>query len=290
MVLVKTMLGLGDCFYIRFALRSLPSQALCLITSWPQVYHDFVGTKFVRPKDVAMRTQRANIEKLNIDWIETDKRFDYSPCYQLSNPKRLVDQIASYLHGNIVPLNYDVSFTVKQEWIEAALELTKGAKKPICIIRPNTLRPEWLCPARNPKTEYLQRFIDNYKEEFHFVSIANLKHLCEYYDGELKGVDQEFTTGVPIETVFGLFHIAALAVFSPSFWLTTAYAIGTPSICIYGANVPHRRLEVPNLVHNITAIEPENFHECNVTETNARKDIKLEVLDSTFEKVVKTIL
>ena len=55
----------------------------------------------------------------------------------------------------------DFKLKARDKWINEAKSIInyEEIKKPICIIRPPTIRREWKVPSRNPKMQYFQNII-----------------------------------------------------------------------------------------------------------------------------------
>lgn len=284
---IKTNQGLGDCIYLRPVLRWLPHKEIYLETPWPQVFVDMPQVKCVKPKGKYLRTQQANIDKYS-NWCE----YHYPHDVQLGHYGLRKYSIIGYFCSEILgqqPSWFNNQLILPQSWIvkaKALLATRNIEHKKVCLIRPNTLRQEWLCPARNPKIEYLQAFIDKYRNDYFFVSLANLCDGAEVYDGKLSGVDWEITANIPIETVMGMFYKADTIIASPSFWTALGMALNCNMLLIYGAHESHfaindRRIKAPNC----RFIEPDPFDICDLEKANGFKDIAINSLNSIFEEV-----
>ena len=275
------MFGLGDNFYTRFAFGNLPLHNVCLVTPWPQVYWD-LGCKFGKPKRIGLRTQEDNL-KQKFDWVDYG-HIDIQPVYDSTKQQNVIAQLEAFIR-KYPGTKLKQSFPLKQEW-----QKVSAINKPICLIRPNTLRKEWMCPARNPKNSYLQIFIDTYKKYFYFISIANLKHNEEEYEEPLKNTDLELLNE-PIESVFNLFNLAHLMVCSQSFWWPLSLALKKHTIILYGSHLPHEKFTDTRFdTSNVTVIQPEPFDLQPVTSFKAKKEIPFAVLMSNFEERVRKCL
>ncbi len=285
-MIIECQYGLGDNLYFRPVLKWLPKNNIKLITSWPQVYHDIEKIKFIKPLGLTLRTQKENADRDDIDKLYTEP---YEiPEYKLSYNFEQGSSMGNFF--NIVygqqPSWIDNSMVVPESWIEKAKHLYH-TDKPIALIRLNTLRQEWYCPARNPKGEYLQRFINKYRKDFYFITLANICNGYEWVYEKLTNVDQELYNTTYEETV-GLFTLSKVIVCSPSFWVPLGQILKSRMLVIYGAHEEHyrindHRLDSPNLIF----VEPDPFERCNVRKPNAYKDIDTRILDAKFEEIVK---
>lgn len=283
MITIRAMQGLGDNLYLRPVLKHLPCKDIYLVTHWPQLFHDMPYVKCVKPMQMHLRTQRENAESYLHYHILLEEP-DYILSYNLDFGT-IQWNYCKLLLGKQPPW-FDDTFTIKETWMDMARLLLPETKKKLCLIRPNTLRSEWGVSVRNPKLEYIQLFIDMYKDLFYFVSLANLKERNEWLDGELTGVDLAINNA-PIETVLGLFGLCDLTVGSPSFWNALTPTINKRSIVIYGAHEPHYRINDKRTDQSLmTVVEPEPFHRCLLSEEHPLKDIPASHLIKKFKEAV----
>jgi ADP-heptose:LPS heptosyltransferase len=281
------MYGLGDCIYVRPVLKYLWPRNITLITPWPQVFHDIPGLSFILSSRTGLHSQQDNIAKYKDKYKKERRAPDYSLCYDLKRHSGLESFFS--IMTNCYPQTVDKFMECKPEWLETAkqfLVANKLTSKPICLIRPNTQRPEWYSWARSPKHEYLQLFIDMFQGEFHFISIANIKPNVEFYEHKLHRCDC-YIEQPSFDLTFGLFKIADLIVCSPSFWAALAPAFDKPSLCLFGAGeLPHRVIDPRLQNKTMTILAPKPFDDCVVNRKGRFKDIPLSILmDAYTEKV-----
>jgi hypothetical protein len=282
MMTVSTMHGLGDSLYLRPVLKWFPEQRIInLLTPWPQVFHDFKNVRICLPQLTNLRTQTANMLK-HIELFNPSMPPNIRLTYDLQK-NNIMHSYFDCLYP-AQPSWVDMSFPVKDEWIQLAKGLIKN-DKPICLIRPNTLRREWMSHARNCKNEYLQLFINKYAHKYHFVTLASIDGHREWYEHDLTGIHQKIEN-IDIETTFGLFKIADVIVTAPCFWLPLGMSLNSKMLVLYGAHFSHwdindKRIKAPNLVF----VEPTPFERCAVHKPNAFKDIDRDILMAAFEEV-----
>lgn len=283
-MIIRTNFGLGDNIYLRPVLKWMPPTEIYLETPWPQVFLDLPKVKFLRPNNLILRTQKENVKR-GFEWQQIGSYLpDFTVKYDLKKGNIIQNYIDALLGFN--PSWLDNSIFIKQEWISKA-RLFVNTDRRICIIRPNTIRKEWQCPARNPHTKYLQRFINYYKDQFYIISIANLSKDHEEYDGVLEGVDLELTKGIDIEMFMGLFAIADMIVTSPSFWSALGIAMDKNMVIVYGAHYSHWNLNDPRCkTTKVTFVQPYPFDCCVRDKPNAFKDIPLSILDKAYREGV----
>lgn len=275
-MIIKTMSGLGDCIYLRPVLRELlhfmPSTRIQLITSWPQVFTDLV-TKFIKPKEMYLRTQNDNINL-----------FDKSFWQPWQEPQHILNYLGENcsITGSFCRQLLGCQPTVlDNSWLSTQVYNTT---KPLCLIRPTTLRTEWFITTRGPKPEYLQRFVDQYRDKYYIVSIANIKKDQEYYEKKLEGC-AEYIENTTFAETFALFSSASLIVCSVSFWVPMALALNKPAICIYGGHEsPSKIVDSRIRRDNYKELVPPQFCNCHKRVHNCNKDIPLEVIDQLFKE------
>lgn len=277
-MIIQTNYGLGDNIYLRPVLKWLPPCEL--ITPWPQVFWD-MPVKICKPKWVGLRTQMDNVDTYQGYGVASDLP-DYTMSYNLEHGTIIENYCKILLEKE--PKWLVNKFPLKDTWTDEACKLV-NTDKPICLVRPNTIRSEWPCPARNPHSCYLQQFIDTYRDKFHFISVANIKDKEEWITDKLD-CDQ-YIFNKPIEMIFGLFGISTMILCSPSFWTALALALDKPCLAIYGAHEPHNRINDSRCKSSkMIVVEPEPFDRCMLGKMNAFKDIKQEVLLAKFKEVI----
>lgn len=286
-MIIRTNQGLGDCIYLRPVLKQLPHEGMILETPWPQVFMDIPKIKYAKPGGL-LRTQRNNVMR-GWEWQPNQQPDIVMGAYDLRQ-NTIIAHYCRMLLGH-QPNWLDNSYALPiVDWAARAkrlINIRNKQLKPVCLIRPNTLRGEWMCPARNPKTQYLQRFIDTYKNKFFFISLADLQDGQEVYDGKLKGVDWEITVSFPIETVMGMFFLSDIIITSPSFWVAMGLMLQTNMVVIYGAHEPHYTINDKRCDSKFcTVVEPKPFNICDREITDAYKNIDSKVLDAAFTEGV----
>src|SRR5690606_99838 len=132
------MYGLGDCLFERGFIRNLPGSYLT--TPWPELFSD-LDVKCVRPS-TSLRTQRKNIRASGYRWHFATRcartvRISYSPA-DLANGSIVTAMMA---HFGVEP-TFDLP-----DFGPSPIR----CNKPVAIVRPVTVRREWMNPARSPK-------------------------------------------------------------------------------------------------------------------------------------------
>ncbi len=279
-MVIKTMSGLGDCIYLRPIIRKLPARALSLITQWPQVFTDLGPIKFIKPEHSRLRTQQQNVDEIDPTiWASEFAKPDLQLYYDLTHHSIIHNYCQQVLGAQPAWMNNDWEFNCGNS------NPFPNSNKPICLIRPNTLRKEWYINSRGPDNTILQRFIDKYKEHYYIVSLANLKGSEEWYEDRLVGCDEYIEDATSVEKTLQMFHAAALIVCSVSFWVPMALALNKRTICIYGGHVhPQRIVDERIKRDNFFELIPEPFCHCMRLVHNCNKKIDLKIVDRIFEE------
>lgn len=304
--------GFGDCFNQRPIIKHLAEyfRTIYLRTTLPEAYWDIPNIKFVRPEKLNLRTQWNHLNKSTYEFVNppTDakvlhwhlfppsgimrkdrvsKQLGFGPADTYLEPELSVQE-HSKLRAGIK--NYDYLFPVRKEWIASARDVVSGLNlkgKKLCIIRPSTERKEWPCLNRNPKSEYIQLLINRYKDEYFFLSIADIKEGEEWFDGELKNLDATFHHGeLPISTIFGLIKISDMVITGPAFFMLAAIAIRTKCFTIFGGRQkPEWTISECMGLDNFEYVAPEPTCNCLDVTHNCKKDIPENRIIEQFEKL-----
>jgi len=302
-------LGFGDNFQERPLIRHFLKKykAVYVKTALPEVFWDLgPNVKFVNPGQINLRTQKKHMASLPPEtWSPAPPaarkaRWAIYPPNGISFPKvdphpnELTGSRPLSVAGNIKQMagidDYDFSFPVRNAWIKAAREVTGALPikwKKICIVRPPTNRKEWNCPSRNPKIEYMQLLIDRYKDEYFFISIADVDGEVETWDGRLTGIDAEFHHGeIPLTTIFGLMKIADMSIIYPGFFMPAAIAMRAKCFTIFGGNAgPQVHVDPIMGLDNFGWIAPEPFCQCIDNNHDCKKDIPPGKVIAAFEEL-----
>lgn len=284
-------LGFGDNFYQRPIIKEVAKthKAVYLKTAFPEVYWDIPNVKFVYPEKMPLRTQKAHIESLPAStWSKRPEDSHRVWWGDIGPPSERKIQTKYVELEN--RKDFDFSLPLKKEWIEDASKVVKKLKlggKKLCIVRRPTNRREWNCPSRNPKIEYYQLLIDQYKDEYFFLGLADIKQKEEWFAGELHGLDKEFNKGeIPLTTILGLMKIADMTITYPSFFMIAAVGVRATCFCIWGgASAPHYSLRKNLGLQNFGYVAPEPFCSCHTMIHNCNKVIPRDQILAGFEEL-----
>jgi hypothetical protein len=284
-VYIEGYLGIGDCFWERPFIKDLSRRyKIYLRTFAPQVFWDIPDIEFVHPKQDKFKSHTCNAKQFN-GWVERPNiRQLPIPHYWIGF--RADISITEAFQVAFKTTNYNFNFPVKEEWIKKAKRLTRETKKKICVIHFPTERDEWKCPARDPKPEYLQMLVDKYKDEYYFISLADLR--TERFRTEPKNIDRKLHYGeLSLEEIFGLVKLADMTITGNCYLLPISLAIGTKTFAIWGGcQKPELFIDKRMIKNNLEIAAPEPV--CNCLEPNHKdcnKEIPEEQIVEKFEKL-----
>ena len=290
----QTALGFGDNLYQRAILRVLAQQydAVYLQTTCPDIYWDIPNVKFINPGRVPLRTQTKYLESLPATTFSPRPALLQSLGWRYQwNMNAGVSHIEWLRQQSGVTLDrFDFTFPVKAEWLTAARAVMakfdmKG--KRLCIVRPSTIRKEWLNASRNPKAANLQLLIDRYRGEYFYLSFADLEPGAEWFDGELKNIDAAFLKGeLPLTTIFGLIKLSDMVITGPTWAMVSAIAERVKCFTIFGGCAkPERIVDASMGLDRFGYVAPEPFCDCKRGDHACNKDIPAAKIIQRFEEL-----
>ncbi|GAG20797.1 unnamed protein product [marine sediment metagenome] len=159
--------------------------------------------------------------------------------------------------------------------------------KRLCIIRPPTLRKEWNYPTRNPKLEYMQFLVDRYKDEYFYISMADLEEEVEWLDEELKGIDVKFHKGeLSMPMIFALMKLSNMIICYPAFFMIAGIALRAKTFAIFGGcSSPYASIEESMGLANFSYAVPDPSCNCFLADHDCNKEIPEAVLIERFEEL-----
>lgn len=263
-IAIRGMQGLGDNIYQRAFIKSLvKSIPVILETPWPELYADLPNLSMIKPH-TRLRTQKKSADR-------ADKSLWSKPYY-----------------GNSIQISYGdkgIMRGMREKFgIDSASFDLPDFDSPIsgkyAVIRPATVRKEWMAASRNPKPEYLAEcakklLSDGYK----VISVADLEDGLEWALEPLPEATMQFHKGeLNIKQLLGLIQHADLVVGGIG-WLTpAAIAYKIPAWFIFGGfgkyNAPENLFDAGRMdLSKIGYALPDNFCRCSDGAHNCKKDI-----------------
>lgn len=223
------MLGLGDSIYQRGFLRHFPGAYV--VTPWPEIYAG-LGLKCLRA-DTDLRTHSKNAARSDHPWAKpprrpTDLRLGYGRA------ELATGSIISTMRrqtGGVIP-HFDLP--------DFGLPPIRGCQ-PVAIVRPVTIRREWVNLARAPDPRYVAAAALELKRRgFYVVSIADLQDHEEWLVGDAPVADVTFHRGeLSVTEMLAATKHAAVVVGGVGWIVPACIAARTPLYVVLGGNGAH---------------------------------------------------
>jgi hypothetical protein len=263
---VEGMKGLGDNIYQRAFVKVLAQQRdVYLATPWPELYED-LPVRFVH-MTTPLRTQAKNLRRQIREWTAKP-----------ANPQLIQP---SYGGGLSIVQGMERRFgCAPVEFDLPRFENVIDAAKPICVVRPATVRNEWCAPARNPNPEYIAQAVEALRRDYFIVSVADLQEGAEIALEPLPYADLRLHAGeLGVKQLLGLVQAASLVVGGVGWIVPACIAAKTPLFCILGGNggynAPEKITDPRMQLDHIGFARPDNYcmcdrmtHKCDKTISN----------------------
>lgn len=229
-----------------------------LRTPFMQVYEG-LPVKFVKPVS-HLRTQVKNIERSDYKYHELPPHTPViHPRYsgEQLRTMNMVDSLGLTYHCK--PSNFDLpKFASK----------IKSDGRPICVVRPATIRKEWNAASRNPDPRYVAQVIEWLRETHYIVSVADLDVNAEVALEPLPYADLTLHEGeLTTKELLGLIRKADVVVGGVGFIVPACIAYGTRLFCILGGNGAYNspsKITHPSMdLRQVYFAQPDNFCGCN---------------------------
>jgi hypothetical protein len=282
--------GLGDCIHQRGPLRELiPHYDIQLSTSWPSVYHDFVGPEFkvVRGK-THLSSQNENQRREEQLFSEyTNRMIIYRAgqrkiefAYNPSTAQRFGSPLACFCvnAGLEYGPHIDFRLPVPDAWKLKAALMLPDHKKPLMIYRPLVERPrEWGgSTARNPSYDAYRDLFLSIRDSFFVVSVAYLKSNLEWIAGHPMRCDYHLDQGeLDFPALAGLFKIADMVFTPPGFAIPLAQSVGTRVAAVFGGYENSKSFQPGAYFAPYLGIDPINPCNCFSHHHACKKQIDL---------------
>jgi hypothetical protein len=273
-LVIEGMKGLGDNIYQRAFVKKLcKDRDVFLETPWPELYED-LPVKFVRSV-TSLRTQAKNLARQSRHWHGKPAgevmRVSYGAELQHSS---IMQAMASRFGCEPEALDLPV--------YKSAIK----AKKPICVVRPVTVRKEWRAEARNPLPEYVRQAVERIRNDYFVVGVADLCGTAEYALNPLPYADLTLYQGeLDIGGLLGLVQQADLVLGGVGWVVPACIASKTPLFCILGGNggynAPEKITDNRMDLRLVGFANPNSYcmcthmqHRCNKTISNFEEQLE----------------
>lgn len=179
MITVNGMRGLGDAIYSRAFIKQLKG-SVCYETPWPELVADLPNVQCARPV-TNLRTQQKNIKR-QAQWIK--------------KPRHGTQLNIAY-GGEGILQGMTKAFRVAPGVMDLPpLPDMFNDAHPYVVVRPVTLRTEWMAMSRNPEPEYVAwASAEAARRGYQVISVADLEFGKEFIVGEAPPAHLEYHQG-----------------------------------------------------------------------------------------------
>lgn len=261
---VKGMYGFGDGIYQRSFIKQI-SGTVYLQTPWPEIYSDLPNVRCM-PSGTNLRTQKKNETKAAYRFTSAPHcsrklKIDYSG-------RNMLTGMAEAMPGRFKIQPLDLPTT--------GPALLAGS---YVIIRPCTVRKEWVAESRNPKPEYIEMAAKALKAAgIYTVCVADIDDTNEWLVGNLPECDCYYIKGeLSISQVMNLAEHAVGIVSGVGFALPLAMAYKIPLLCVLGGclgyNGPEMTTHPDSNSAMVTFATPDKPCYCKVRDHKCSKEI-----------------
>lgn len=266
MITVNGMRGLGDNIYQRAFVKQLVGP-VAIETPWPELYSDLPNVRFTRPV-TKLRTQLKNMARQRAWSAKTPYGKQLHIRYGAEGILPGMRQCFGVAPGvmDLPPLQSTPG------WLKAFGQYV--------VIRPVTLRTEWMAETRNPLPEYVaQASAEAARRGYTVVSVADLEDSKEFIVGEPPPAHLEYHQGqLDVLQLLALIQ-GASAVIGGIGWIVPAcIAANVPAWVICGGQ---GGFNAPELIappdSTVTFAVPDRFCRCLTKQHNCDKRIEQHV-------------
>ncbi len=249
-MIISSMKGLGDNIYQRAFVREV-SKPVWLDTPWPELYQDIEGVNFVKPV-TRLRTQLKNIDRQRISWK--------------IRPRGPITQI-HYGDIGIMP-GMQKAFRARAKVFDLPDYGPPVVSGQYVVVRPGSIRSEWLAESRNCLPEYLCEAADIMRAKgYKIVSVADFETGKEWPVDPLPKADIMCHHGELTPTqLLSLVQHAAAVIGGVGWLVPAAIAYRVPAWIICGGwghyNAPEKLTSPIMDLSNIHFAMPDNFCMC----------------------------
>lgn len=279
-LLIETQHGLGDNIYHRAFVKAMTLlYEVYLKTPFMEVYEG-LPVKFVKPESY-LRTQAKNIARSEYKYHQSPPHTPtITPKYNGEHLRRMsmVDSLAAAYH--VAPTKLDLpKYTCKIK-----------SDKPICVVRPATIRKEWNAASRNADPRYIAQVVEWLRETHYIVSVADLEEGAEVALQPLPYADLTLHEGeLSTKELLGLIRKADIVVGGVGFIVPACIAYKTRLFCILGGNGMYNSPE--KITHSsmdlsqVYFARPDNF--CPCASAQHQCDKRITDLKGKFDAFIK---
>jgi hypothetical protein len=274
-IYIEGQWGLGDNIYARPFIKELvKTREIFIDTPWPELYCD-TDVRFVKGSR-QLRTQLKNIKRQRNDlWhyappVLPAQRWHVG-YFGHELPKYNIPQVLQKCFHGIDPhwSRWDLP-----DW---GLPCPVENEKPIAVIRPVTMRSEWINKARPPKWEYICQIAEWLMPTHDVVSVADCD-IGEHIIGDEPPCHFKFHKGeLPVEELLTLVRHADVVVGGVGWIVPASIALKVNAFIVLGGHGAHN---APNVITDpamdltwLGFATPEKYCLCSNMNHQCAKDI-----------------
>jgi hypothetical protein len=266
-LIIDGMKGFGDNIYQRAFVREIvKTRNVYLSTPYPELYED-LGVKFINMQ-TPLRTQSKNIARQTRSYCARPKCEAINPSYNGHDLRT----------GSIIK-GMSSKFGIKpKDYSLPSFENVIKTEKPICVVRPATIRSEWKASARNPNPDYIFDAIERARNDYFVVSVADISPPHEIALNPLPYADLSLNSGeLDVKQLLGLIQAAKLVIGGVGWIVPACIATQTPLFCILGGNgkynAPEKITDEAMDLRKVYFAKPDNYCHCENMTHNCDKNI-----------------
>lgn len=231
---IRGMKGLGDNLFQRpFVRAAAASQPVFIETPWPQIYADLFNV-FPVHCATSLRTQAKNVNAWAGEW--------HAP------PPRAREVSISYVGSDLrrrsitETMERQIGATEERIFFDLPANLPAPPNMPpYAVVRPVTVRREWLNEARNPYPEHVAETAALMRARgLKVILVADIDGRAEKLVGDLPPHDSAFIEGeLSVRQLLALVAGAAAVAGGVGWLVPAAIAAKTPAFIIQGGQMAH---------------------------------------------------
>lgn len=296
-VLVKTFEGIGDNIYtLGFVKVLAESNQVYIKTPLPAIYKDVPNIKFVKFDEGTYRTQQKSLINDSTKYSPLPKNIYKTYTPQYAGKELLENSIVGSFYKQ-----FDIPYHIPIEWKLPSFEselgnflskIPKGRK--IAIIRPATIRKEWLVSTRNANSNYIAWCCKILNEAgYYTIAIADLKNGEEWLADNIDVPAQLklYKGELGIYGTLELFKHAEIVVAGSGFALPASVSSNTNLFLILGGRLLYdgisKTLHPSMNLNKVAWAIPDLPCKCALNEHNCTKTIS--TLDSDFFNFLRKV-
>lgn len=293
---VRLMEGVGDQLYSRPFIKELSkTHTIYLEAVLPSLFKDIENIKYVDPNKVTYRTQQKQRKSESVEYHKVPEGTELIHPYYTGEDLNTKSIIAFMYDKFKIPYSTELEWSLpdfSDEFREFEEQLPSNQK--IAIIRPATIRAEWIVETRNPNPNYIAWCCKVLNEAgYYTISIADLEVKKEWL---AEGIDTPAQLKLHkgelgIYGTLELLKRASIVVGGSGFIIPASACANVPQFIMFGGRMKfdsvykvfHPSMNLKQIGYAI----PDNPCKCTFAKHNCDKTISN--LDERFYDFLRTI-